>query len=106
MLVVLKTALADFDVLVGQHAASDVTGLDAAFTLCHGYSGSLPAAGSVAEITCDDSTHRGRYVAVIGRGTDVTLHFCELEVVAAAGDYTMFTVWQYLCPIWCKKERR
>ena len=85
MLVVLGTGLASFDVLVGQLAASDVTGLDA-FTLCHHYSGSLPAAEYIAEIPCDDGSHQARYVAVIRRGTDVTLQFCELEVVATSGD--------------------
>ena len=81
----METALARFDVLVGQHAASNVTGLGA-FTLCHHYDGSLPSGNSTAAIICDDDSQRGRYVAVIRRGTDVTLAFCELEVTVAPGD--------------------
>ena len=82
----METVLASFDVLVGQHAASNVTSLDAAFTLCHHYGGSLPSGNSTVAIICDDDSQRGRYVAVIRRGNDVTLAFCELEVVAAPGD--------------------
>ena len=82
----METALARFDVLIGQHAASDVTSLDAAFTLCHHYGGSLPSANYTVAIICDDDSQRGRYVAVIRRGTDVTLAFCELEVTVAPGD--------------------
>ena len=92
----METALTDFDVSVGPHAASDVTGLDA-FTLCHRYSGSLPVAGSVTAINCDNDSLQGRYVAVIRRDTDVTLQFCELEVVAAAGDCAMFTSFSTYC---------
>ena len=88
----LETALTSFDVLLGrQHAASDViTGLDVdAFTLCHRYNVSSSAAAgmnsSAMKISCDDDDSlQTRYVAVIRRGTDVTLQFCELEVVAAA----------------------
>ena len=89
----LETALTSFDVLLGrQHAASDVitTGLDVdAFTLCHRYNVSSSAAAGMNStammISCDDDDSlQTRYVAVIRRGTDVTLQFCELEVVAAA----------------------
>ena len=81
-LYVWKTALSSFDVLVGQHAASDVTGLDAAFTLCHSYSGSTQV-GAIEKIDCDNDSHQARYVAIIKRASDVILHFCELEVVGA-----------------------
>ena len=77
-----KTALASFDVLVGQYAASDATGLDA-FTECHSYSGSTQA-GVIEIINCDEA-HQARYVAIIKRASDVTIHFCELEVVSAPG---------------------
>ena len=82
-LLVLKIALASFDVLVGQHAAADVTGLDA-FTLCHDYSGSTQA-GATETIDCDDDSLQGRYVAIIRRASDVTLHFCEIEIVGVPG---------------------
>ena len=87
MLHVVTTALSSFDVLVGQHAASDGTGLDvAAFTLCHRYNRSAPQ-GEIEKIDCDDddATRQGRYVAVIKRGSDVILHFCELEVIGSPG---------------------
>ena len=85
-MVVMETALASFEVLVGQHAASDVTGLDT-YTRCHHHSGSIPA-GATEKIDCDDDSLQGRYVAVIKRDSDVTLEFCELEVATAPGSDT------------------
>ena len=78
-----KTALSSFEVSVGQQAASDVTGLDAAYTLCHDYSGTVQA-GVIETIACDES-HQARYVALIKRASGVTLHFCELEVIGGPG---------------------
>ena len=86
----METALSSFDVLVGQHAASDVTGLDAAYTTCHSYSGSIQA-GVIEMIDCDES-HQARYVAIIKRASDVILHFCEVEVVGVPGKPTQSMV--------------
>ena len=92
-MVVLETVTTSFDVLLGQHAASDVTGLDA-FTLCHRYDGSSPAGQSTVEIYCDGDSLRGRYLAIVRRDANVALQFCELEIVTAPGDYYSYVFWQ------------
>ena len=88
-MVVLETVTTSFDVLLGQHAASDVTGLDA-FTLCHRYKGSSPAGESTVEIYCDGDSLRGRYLAIVRRDANVALQFCELEVVTASGNINSY----------------
>ena len=92
--------------MLGQHAASDVTGLDDAFTLCHRYGGggaaSQVAAGEPEKIDCEAAAshvNNTRYVALVRRGTDVTLQFCELEVLAVSGEHC-------LCPTKCKKKKK
>ena len=102
----METALtgSGLDVLLGQHAASDVTGVDDAFTLCHRYGGGATSqvAGEPEKIDCDvaaSHVNNTRYVALVRRGTDVTLQFCELEVLAVSGEHG-------LCPSKCNEKKK
>ena len=92
--------LGGFHILTGSTAAYDVTDLDS-FDQCKHYTDDT-LVGESLTISCD-VTRLARYVAIIRRASDVRLHFCEVEVLAALGAFSVLHSFYNLSRALCVK---